>query len=97
MNQRLHIRMRKDGRVQMPAALRHALGLQAEVLAKLPDTGPSEADLAAVGHQLPLQVLPFSARQAGISGNVRPATRPPGVSLGDRCCRLRHRADPVGH
>jgi len=67
---------------------------QAEVLAKLLDTGLSEADVAAIGQQLPLQVLPFSAQQARIAGNLRPATRALGLSLGDRCCLALAREQP---
>ncbi len=67
---------------------------QAEVLAKLLDTGLSEADVAAIGQQLPLQVLPFSAQQARIAGNLRPATRAIGLSLGDRCCLALAREQP---
>ena len=67
---------------------------QAEVLAKLLDTGLSEADVAAIGQQLPLQVLPFSAQQARIAGNLRPATRALGLSLGDCCCLALAREQP---
>jgi len=67
---------------------------QAEVLAKLLDTGLSEADVAAIGQQLPLQVLPFSAQQARIAGNLRPVTRALGLSLGDRCCLALAREQP---
>ena len=35
---------------------------------------------------LPLQVVPFSPEDALISGSLRAATRPKGLSLGDRCC-----------
>ena len=58
----------------------------AEVLAKMLDKGLSEADVAAITLQLPLQVVPFSAQQARIAGSLRPATRSLGLSLGDRCC-----------
>jgi PIN domain nuclease of toxin-antitoxin system len=67
---------------------------QAEVLAKLLDKGLSEADISAIGQQLPLQVVPFSAEQARTAASLRPATRALGLSLGDRCCLALARAQP---
>ncbi len=68
---------------------------QAEVLAKLLDRGLSEADVSAIGQQLPLQVVPFSAQQARTAGSLWPATRALGLSLGDRCCLALAREQPL--
>ena len=57
---------------------------QAEVLGKLHDNGLSATDMAAIAQQLPLTVMPFTAEQARLAGNLRPSTRT--LSLGDRCC-----------
>ena len=67
---------------------------QAEVLAKLLDKGLSEDDVAAIGQQLPLQVVAFSAQQARTAGSLRLATRALGLSLGDRCCLALAREQP---
>ena len=57
---------------------------QAEVLGKLHDNGLSATDMAAIAQQLPLTVMPLTAEQARLAGNLRPSTRT--LSLGDRCC-----------
>jgi len=59
---------------------------QAEVVARLLERGMREAEADAVCDALRLQVLPFTAAQARASGQLRPATRALGLSLGDRCC-----------
>ena len=59
---------------------------QAEVLGKLHDNGLSATDMAAIAQQLPLTVMPFTAEQARLAGNLRPSTHTSGLSLGDRCC-----------
>ena len=58
----------------------------AEVWAKLLDTGLSPSDVATIAQQLPLTVMPFTADQARLAGNLRPSTGALGLSLGDRCC-----------
>ena len=59
---------------------------QAEVLGKLHDNGLSPSDVAAIAQQLPLTVVPFTAEQARLAGDLRPSTRALGLSLGDCCC-----------
>ena len=58
----------------------------AEVVARLLERGLSEAETEAVCASLRLDVLPFSAAQALLSGRLRASTRALGLSLGDRCC-----------
>lgn len=57
-----------------------------EVLAKATEL-PKGFDAAkAALRGLQLSVAPFDERQAEIAASLRPATRPLGLSLGDRCC-----------
>ncbi len=58
----------------------------AEVVARLCERGlaPELADAALAS--LRIEVLPFSAAQALVSGHLRVTTRALGLSLGDRCC-----------
>lgn len=58
----------------------------AEVVARLLERGMTEAEVDAVCEGVRLQVLPFTASQAVLSGRLRPPTRALGLSLGDRCC-----------
>lgn len=58
----------------------------AEVVARLPERGMSEAEVDAICEGLGLRVLPFTEAQAMASGRLRPRTRALGLSLGDRCC-----------
>jgi PIN domain nuclease of toxin-antitoxin system len=58
----------------------------AEVLAKLLEHGFSPADADATWSGLPLDIEPLSAAQARAAAGLRPATRPLGLSLGDRVC-----------
>ncbi len=59
---------------------------QAETLGKLLDHGMTPAQAAKICQSLQLSVIPFTLEQAEIAGSLRPATRPLGLSLGDRCC-----------
>src|SRR5579859_4787885 len=57
-----------------------------EVIAKMADLG-MDADLnEAVMGPLQLPAITFDAAQARIAGLMPPATRPLGLSLGDRAC-----------
>ena len=58
----------------------------AEVVARLLERGLSEAETEVVCASLRLDVRPFTAAQALLSGRLRLATRTLGLSLGDRCC-----------
>lgn len=57
-----------------------------EVLAKLLEHGFTPADADATWSGLPLDIEPLSAEQARAAAGLRPATRPLGLSLGDRVC-----------
>jgi ribonuclease VapC len=70
----------------------------AEVVARLLERGMGADEVDAVCEGVRLQVLPFTASQAVLSGRLRPATRALGLSLGDRCClalALEHRGAQV--
>ncbi len=58
----------------------------AEVIGKFTERGvpPAEARLAV--ETLGLTVVDFDAAQAHATGALRPATKPLGLSLGDRAC-----------
>lgn len=56
----------------------------AEVAAKLHGAGWEDKDVALVFEGM--DVVPFDARHALLSGRYRPATRSPGLGLGDRAC-----------
>jgi PIN domain nuclease of toxin-antitoxin system len=58
----------------------------AELLAKFSDAGLAVADGLALVQELELIVLPFDAPDAAESARLRVATRPVGLSLGDRAC-----------
>jgi ribonuclease VapC len=69
----------------LPHAVIGAVNL-AEVVAKLRDRGlPLDAVQAALSG-LSLEVHPFTAELAYAAGDLRPATRALGLSLGDRAC-----------
>jgi len=57
-----------------------------EVVAKLADTGGTEAEISRALGVLRLRVEPFDDEQARLAGLMRTATRPLGLSLGDRAC-----------
>lgn len=58
----------------------------AEVAAKLAEKGLSEETIRTVLDCLSLQIADFTPVLALASGLLRPATRPFGLSLGDRAC-----------
>ena len=58
----------------------------AEVAARLHQDGWSESEVALVFDSLGIEVLPFDPETALLSGRLRPATRRPGLGLGDRAC-----------
>jgi ribonuclease VapC len=57
-----------------------------EVIAKMADLGMDADLIDAVLSPLQLPAIPFDAAQARLAGLARPATRPLGLSLGDRAC-----------
>jgi PIN domain nuclease of toxin-antitoxin system len=58
----------------------------AELLAKFSDAGLAVEDGLALVQELELIVLPFDAPEAAESARLRGATRPVGLSMGDRAC-----------
>lgn len=58
----------------------------AEVVAKAIDNGGTLDQTSIVLSQLPLRVIPFTSEDAYITGSLRAATSPKGLSLGDRAC-----------
>lgn len=69
----------------LPNAAISAVNL-AEVVAKLRERGLSLDDVETALAGLSLDVCPFAAAQAYAAGDLRPATRAFGLSLGDRAC-----------
>lgn len=57
-----------------------------EVVSKLRERGLTLAEVQEVLGGLHLDVRPLSTAQAMTIGDLRPATRPLGLSLGDRAC-----------
>ncbi|HEV2702627.1 MAG TPA: type II toxin-antitoxin system VapC family toxin [Steroidobacteraceae bacterium] len=57
-----------------------------EVGAKLAERGLKTDDIARELSAFGLDVIPFDEEQANIAASLRPATRPLGLSLGDRSC-----------
>ena len=58
----------------------------AEAVSKVVDRGRRPEAAAADIDRLRLTVVPFDAVQAVAAAALRQATRPHGLSLGDRCC-----------
>ena len=58
----------------------------AEVVSKAIDNGGSLEAVSSSLSRLLMRVVPFEPEDAYISGSLRTATRPKGLSLGDRCC-----------
>jgi len=58
----------------------------AEVVSKLRERGLSLDEVKEALGGLHLDVRPLTPGQAMLIGNLRPATRPLGLSLGDRAC-----------
>lgn len=69
----------------LPSALIGAVNL-AEVVTKLRERGLSVEEVDDVLGGLNLDVRPLTVSQAYATGHLRPATRPLGLSLGDRAC-----------
>lgn len=58
----------------------------AEIISKLCEKGmPTDQAYMAV-ESLGIEIVPFTAGQAVLSGSLRPLTRAFGLSLGDRAC-----------
>jgi PIN domain nuclease of toxin-antitoxin system len=69
----------------LPGALLSAVNL-AEVVSKLCEHGVPAHEARAAITRLGVQVIDFDIDQAWSTGELRPRTRPAGLSLGDRAC-----------
>ena len=69
----------------LPSAVIGAVNL-AEVVTKLRERGLSAEEVEEALGGFNLEVRPFTAVQAYATGHLREATRPQGLSLGDRAC-----------
>jgi ribonuclease VapC len=70
---------------RLPGAFLSCVNL-AEVATRALDLGkPLEDTVREIG-RLPLRVVPYDAEQAHITASLRPASKPLGLSLGDRAC-----------
>ena len=58
----------------------------AETRSRLADHGLDRAAIDASMALIDIRVVDFDAEQAALSADFRPATRPVGLSLGDRAC-----------
>ncbi len=58
----------------------------AEVVSKLAERGMNTVEISAVIEAVPLSITAFDRRTAHEAGLLRPATKPLGLSLGDRAC-----------
>ena len=69
----------------------------AEVAAKLVDGGMPDHEVRTTFDDLALEIIPFGAEAALVSGLMRAATRRKGLSLGDRACLAQGRisGEPV--
>jgi ribonuclease VapC len=69
----------------LPGSLLSTVNLS-EVVTKSVDSGMTleEANMALSG--FPFEIMPFDAEHAYLAASLRPATRPIGLSLGDRAC-----------
>lgn len=70
---------------RLPGSLLSAVNLS-ETVTKLADAGATPEDARRVVAALPCEVVPFDAEQAFLAAALRGATRPHGLSLGDRAC-----------
>ncbi|MBD2502919.1 PIN domain-containing protein [Anabaena azotica] len=57
-----------------------------EIIAKLAEGGIPEEDIQQILSNFHLKVVPFDEEQALIAGMLRPASKPIGLSFGDRAC-----------
>jgi ribonuclease VapC len=58
----------------------------AEVVSKLIDLGSAMGPLEETLSDANVEIVPFTETQARLCGELRRATRPRGLSLGDRAC-----------
>ncbi len=70
---------------RLPGAYLSSVNL-AEVVTRALDLGKPVEDTAFAIGRLPLRVVGYDAEQAYVTASLRPATKPFGLSLGDRAC-----------
>lgn len=58
----------------------------AETVTKLVERGMPPSEARATLFELKIEYVPFTEAQATLCGELRPATRSRGLSLGDRAC-----------
>ncbi len=82
--------LQESGAEQVIEALRSGASMSAvnvaEVAARLHQEGWDQAEVALVFDELDIQILPFDAATALLSGCYRVPTRYLGLGLGDRAC-----------
>ena len=82
--------LQEPGAEQVIDALRSGASMSAvnvaEVAARLHQEGWDQAEVALVFDELDIQILPFDADTALLSGSYRVPTRHLGLGLGDRAC-----------
>ena len=82
--------LQEPGAEQVIDALRSGASMSAvnvaEVAARLHQEGWDQAEVALVFNELDIQILPFDADTALLSGSYRVPTRHLGLGLGDRAC-----------
>src|ERR1043166_2825257 len=57
-----------------------------EVIGRLVRDGRDASEVLRIIHALPVEIVPFEAADAALAASLLPATRPLGLSLGDRAC-----------
>jgi ribonuclease VapC len=70
---------------RLPGALLSCINL-AEVATRALELDKPLEDTAREIGRLPLRIVPYDAEQAYVTASLRPATKPLGLSLGDRAC-----------
>lgn len=69
----------------LPGGLLSSVNL-AEVVSKLCERGMPAAEAMMAVASIGVDIVSFDAEQAHLAGEMRPATRAAGLSLGDRAC-----------
>ena len=69
----------------LPGSLLSAVNLS-EVVTKSVDAGMTLEEANMAVSEFPFEIMPFDAEHAYLAASLRPATKPFGLSLGDRAC-----------
>jgi ribonuclease VapC len=70
---------------RLPGAYLSCVNL-AEVATRALDLGKPLEDTVREISRLPVRIAPYDAEQAHVTASLRPASKPLGLSLGDRAC-----------